>query len=74
MKFLVNIFLNSMKKTKTPIILFFKAIIQTFILKENSNQSFIKSEANLCLESLIIIMKYGDTLITLIQAINSKKK
>ena len=63
-----------MKKTKTPIILLFKAIIQTFILKENSNQSFIKSEANLCLESLIIIMKYGDTLITLIQAINSKKK
>ena len=61
------------KKNKTPIIIFIKAIIPTLILKANSNQSFIKSEANLCLESLIINMKYGDTLITLIQAMNSKK-
>ena len=61
------------KKNKTPIITFIKAIIPTLILKANSNQSFIKTEANLCLESLITNMKYGDTLISLIQAMCSKK-
>ena len=61
------------KNNKTPIITFIKAIIPTLILKANSNQSFIKIEANLCLESLITNMKYGDTFISLIQAMSSKK-
>ena len=61
------------KKNKTPVITFIKAIIPTLIMKANSNQSFIKTEANLCLESLITNMKYGDTLISLIQAMSSKK-
>ena len=37
------------------------------------NKSFIKSEAKLCLESLTNNMRYGDTLIFLIQSMNSKK-
>ena len=61
------------KKNKTPIINFIKSIVPTLILKANCNQSFIKVEANLCLESLITNMKYGDTLISLIQAMSSKK-
>ena len=61
------------KKNKAPIITFIKAIIPTLILKANCNQSFIKTEANLCLNSLITNMKYGDTLISLIQAMSSKK-
>ena len=42
-------------------------------MKANGNQSFIRTEANSCLESLINNMKYGDTLVFLIQAMNSKK-
>ena len=61
------------KKNKTPIIIFIKAIIPTLIMKANCNQSFIKAEANLCLESLVNNMKYGDTLIYLIQAMSMKK-
>jgi len=61
------------KKNKTPIIIFIKAIIPTLIMKANCNQSFIKAEANLCLESLVNNMKYGDTLISLIQAMSMKK-
>ena len=61
------------KKNKTPIINFIRSIVPTLILKANCNQSFIKVEANLCLESLITNMKYGDTLISLIQAMSSKK-
>ena len=61
------------KKNKTPVIAFIKAITPTLIMKANCNQSFIKAEANLCLESLINNMKYGDTLISLIQAMSMKK-
>ena len=61
------------KKNKTPIIIFIKAIIPTLIMKANCNQSFIKAEANLCLESLVNNMKYGDTLISLIQAMSMKR-
>ena len=61
------------KKNKTPVIDFIKAIVPTLIMKANCNQSFIKVEANLCLESLIDNMKYGDTLISLIQAMSMKK-
>jgi hypothetical protein len=61
------------KKNKAPVITLIKEIIPTLILKANCNQSFIRTEANACLESLINNMKYGDTLIFLIQAMNSKK-
>ena len=61
------------KKNKTPIIIFIKAIIPTLIMKANCNQSFIKAEANLCLKSLVDNMRYGDTLIFLIQAMSMKK-
>ena len=61
------------KKNKAPVITLIKEIIPTLILKANCNQSFIRTEANSCLESLINNMKYGDTLIFLIQAMNSKK-
>ncbi len=61
------------KKNKTPVISFIKTITPTLIMKANCNQSFIKSEANLCLESLINNMKYGDTLISLIQSMSMKK-
>ena len=54
-------------------ITFIKEIIPVLILKANCNQSFIRIEANSCLESLITNMKYGDTLIYLIQAMSSKK-
>jgi hypothetical protein len=61
------------KKNKTSIIIFIKAILPTLIMKANCNQSFIKAEANLCLESLIKNMRYGDTLVALIQAMSNKK-
>ena len=61
------------KNNKTPMIIFIKEIIPTLIMKASCNQSFIKTEANLCLESLITNMRYGETLIALIQAISSKK-
>ena len=61
------------KKNKAPVITLIKEIIPTLILKANCNQSFIRIEANACLESLVNNMKYGDTLIYLIQAMNSKK-
>ena len=61
------------KKNKAPVISLIKEIIPTLILKANCNQSFIRIEANACLESLVNNMKYGDTLIYLIQAMNSKK-
>ncbi len=61
------------KKNKAPVIIFIKEIIPTLIMKANGNQSFIRTEANSCLEILINNMKYGDTLVFLIQAMNSKK-
>ena len=61
------------KKNKAPVITFIKEIIPTLIMKANCNQSFIRTEANVCLESLITNMKYGDTLVFLIQAMNTKK-
>lgn len=61
------------KKNKNPIIIFIKAIIPTLIMKAGCNQSFIKNEAKICLDSLVNNMKYGETLISLIQAMSSKK-
>ena len=61
------------KKNKAPVIVLIKAIIPTLIMKANCNKSFIISEAKLCLESLTNNMRYGDTLISLIQSMKSKK-
>ena len=61
------------KKNKAPVINFIKEIVPILINKANCNQSFIRTEAKSCLESLIKNMKYGDTLIYLIQAMSSKK-
>ena len=61
------------KKVKNPVINFIKIITPVLIMKANCNQSFIKTEATQCLESLVKNMKYGDTLISLIQAMTSKK-
>ena len=41
------------KKNKAPVITFIKEIVPTLLMKANCNQSFIKVEANICLESLI---------------------
>lgn len=60
-------------KNKTPVIQLIKLIIPILISKANSNQSFIKDEANQCLELLINNMTYLDTLLSLIQVMNSKK-
>ena len=60
-------------KNKTPVIQLIKLIIPILISKTNSNQSFIKDEANQCLELLINNMTYLDTLLSLIQVMNSKK-
>lgn len=61
------------KKNKAPVIILIKEIIPTLIMKANCNKSFIKSEAKQCLDSLTNNMRYGDTLISLIQSMNSKK-
>ena len=61
------------KKNKAPVINFIKAIIPMLIMKSNCNQIFIRTEANSCLDNLIKNMKYGDTLVFLIQAMNVKK-
>ena len=61
------------KNNKAPVISLIKEIIPILIMKASCNQSFIRIEANSCLESLITNMKYGDTLIYLIQAMSTKK-
>ena len=61
------------KKNKAPVINLIKEIIPVLIMKANCNQSFIRTEANSCLQSLINNMKYGDTLNYLIQAMSTKK-
>ena len=61
------------KKNKAPVINLIKEIIPVLIMKANCNQSFIRTEANSCLDSLITNMTYGDTLVYLIQAMSTKK-
>jgi hypothetical protein len=61
------------KNQKAPVINLIKAIIPVLISKANTSQSFIKNEAKACLETLVNNMKYNDTLITLLQSMNSKK-
>lgn len=61
------------KNQKSPIINLIKIAIPSLILKATTSQSFIKNEAKTCLETLVNNMKYNDTLITLLQAMNTKK-
>ena len=61
------------KNQKSPIINLIKLAIPSLILKANTSQSFIKNEAKTCLETLVTHMKYNDTLISLLQAMNTKK-
>lgn len=61
------------KNQKSPIINLIKMAIPSLILKANTSQSFIKNEAKTCLETIVNNMKYNDTLITLLQSMNTKK-
>ena len=61
------------KNQKAPIINLIKLAIPSLILKANTSQSFIKNEAKACLETMINNMKYNDTLISLLQAMNTQK-
>ena len=61
------------KNQKAPIINLVKTIIPTLILKANTSQSFIKNEAKTCLETLVTNMKYNESLVTLLQLMNTKK-
>lgn len=61
-KFDINLFLTLIKD-----------IIPHLITKINSNQSFIKKEANLCLESIVKNVKYIEVLFIFMQLINGKK-
>ena len=61
------------KNQKSPIINLIKVAIPSLILKATTSQSFIKNEAKTCLETLVNNMKYNDTLITLLQIMNTKK-
>ena len=61
------------KNQKAPIINLIKLAIPSLILKANTSQSFIKNEAKACLETMVNNMKYNDTLITLLQAMNTQK-
>ena len=57
------------KNQKAPIINLIKITIPALILKANTSQSFIKSEAKTCLETLVSHMKYNETLLTFLHLI-----
>lgn len=61
------------KNQKAPIINLIKITIPALILKANTSQSFIKSEAKTCLETLVSHMKYNETLLTFLHLMNTKK-
>ena len=61
------------KNQKAPIIGLIKLSIPSLLLKATTSQSFIKNEAKACLETMIKNMKYNDTLITLLQTMNTQK-
>ena len=61
------------KNQKAPIINLIKKLVPILILKANTSQSFIKNEAKTCLETLVTNMKYDETLVTLLQCMNTKK-
>ena len=64
---------NQNQKTPAPIINLIKIAIPVLIQKANRSQSFIKNEAKTCLETLVTNMKYNESLVTLLQLMNTKK-
>ena len=65
---------NKEDKTNTTFLIsLIKATIPHLISKINSNQSFIKNESKICLESLINNMKYFEVLMSFMQLMNTKK-
>lgn len=61
------------KNQKPPIINLVKTIIPVLLLKATTSQSFIKNEAKTCLETMVTYMKYNETLILLLNMMNTKK-
>lgn len=61
------------KSNSNSLITLIKATIPHLVSKINSNKSFIKSESNMCLESLVKNMKFLDVLLTFFQLMNTKK-
>ena len=61
------------KANTTSLIAVIKTTIPHLISKINSNKSFIKNDANICLESLIQNMKYFEVLQSFMQLMNTKK-
>lgn len=61
------------KNQKAPVIQLIKTIIPSLVLKATTSQSFIKNEAKTCLETMVENMKYSETLMTLLQLLNTKK-
>ena len=61
------------KNQKPPIVNLVKTIIPALILKATTSQSFIKNEAKTCLETMVTYMKYNETLILLLNMMNTKK-
>ena len=61
------------KANTTALIAVIKTTIPHLISKINSNKSFIKNDANICLESIIQNMKYFEVLVSFMLLINTKK-
>ena len=61
------------KANTTSLIAVIKSTIPHLISKINSNKSFIKNDANICLDSLIQNMKYFEVLLSFMNLMNSKK-
>ena len=61
------------KTTTISLIALIKVTIPHLISKINSNQSFIKNDSNICLQSLISNMKYFEVLLSFLQLMNTKK-
>ena len=61
------------KSNSNSLITLIKATIPHLVSKINSNKSFIKTESNMCLESLVKNMKFFDVLLTFFQLMNTKK-
>ena len=66
--------INKYEKSNTEaLITLIKSTIPHLVSKINSNQSFIKTESNICLESIVSNMKFFDVLLTFMQLMNTKK-
>ena len=66
--------INKDEKSNTEaLITLIKSTIPHLVSKINSNQSFIKTESNICLESIVSNMKFFDVLLTFMQLMNTKK-